>query len=220
MCLQEIMVAKIIQCSAVAMTVLSVVSVAMAQVDSCTDYQDDVGKSRQRQLLLELFEEAMNDSYTRWKLQQIYFNPDSNHSPGKVCLTAFVTVETIANPHCPCTYQHGPAFASDAYQWHFNSYYELQLADDTSDTSELAKLMTESGSTSVFYTFDPSFFSILKTLSSSITVYLPYDFPEDVASYYYSEDYTGIDISISTLDEMPCLDDVTYTLRSALMWVS
>ena len=141
-----------------------------------------------------------------------------------MCLTAFVAVESITNPHCPCTHQHGPAFARDEfpiYQWHFNSYYELQLADDTSDTSELAKLMTESGSTSVFYTFDPSFFSILKILSSSITVYLPYDsVPEDIASYYYSEDYTGIDIYISTLDEMPCLDDVTYTLRSALMWVS
>ena len=119
-----------------------------------------------------------NYSYTRWKLQQIYFNPDSKYSPGKVCLTAVVAVESIVNPYCPCTYQHGPAFVRDelqTYQWHFNSYYELQLADDTSDTSELAKLMTESGSTSVFYAFDPSFFSILKILSRSITVYLPYD---------------------------------------------
>ena len=76
--------------------------------------------------------------------------------------------------------------------------------------------MTNSGSTSVFYAFDPSFYSIMKTLSSSIALSLPYyDNSED------SGNYASIDIYISTkLDEMPCWDDAVYALRAVLMWVS
>ena len=227
------MAAKIVQYSAIVIALL-VLSVTVAQVYSCTEYYDEDGKTKQRQMLLGMFEKAiMSDSYALWKLQQIYFNPDFKHSPGQVCITVFVAVHTIANPLCACTNQNGPAFVFDELvtdPWHFNSYYELQLADDGSDhdTSELAKLMTESGSTSVFYTFDPSFYSIMKTLSSSIALALPYDdYDNDVPfyaeghSYYYSNDYTGIDITISTkLDDMPCWDDAVYAMRSALMWVS
>ena len=65
--------------------------------------------------------------------------------------------------------------------WYFDSYYELhqQVDDDISDTQELAKLITSSGSTSVFYSFDPSFYSIMQTLSSSIALMFPYD--DDIA---------------------------------------
>lgn len=216
------MAAKIVQYSAIVIALL-VLGMIVTQVRSCTytDYVDeDDEKTKQRQMLLELFKEAiMNNDDTLWKLQQIYFNPNSNQSPGQVCISIFVNAD-ILDPSCPCNNQKGPAFENELDQWYFNTYYELQLADDASDhdTSELARLMTESGSTSIFYSFDPSFHSITKTLSSSIALTLPYS--DDVYTlYYYSNDYIGIDIS-TDLNEMPCWNDAVYALRSVLMWVS
>ena len=54
--------------------------------------------------------------------------------------------------------------------WQFNSAYELQLQtiSDESGTSQLTKLLTKSGSTGVFYVFDPSFYTLMKALSSSL----------------------------------------------------
>jgi hypothetical protein len=219
------------------MIILLVLSVAVAQVYSCTEYDDAYVKTEHRQKLIGLFKEAiMNDRYTQslWKLQQIYFNPDSNQSPGQVCLSVLVTVDTIVDPSCPCSNQKGPAFENNApglinSDWYSNTYYELELADayDASDgdTSELAKLMTESGSSGVFYAFDPSFYSIMQTLSSSIALSVPYEpdiqyYPIEDPLSYYSNDYTDIPITIAELDDMPCWDDAVYALRSVLMWVS
>ena len=204
--------AKIVEYSLVVTALLVQFSVVIAQEYPCYEIN--------QQMLLGLFEAALTgDSDTLWELQQIYFNPDSNQSPGQVCLSVTIHVDTIANPHCPCMYQNGPAFDGFPDNWYFDSYYELQLhvADDVSDTSELANLMTKSGIIVVFYVFDPPFYSIMKTLSSSIALSLPY-------TSQYSEDsgyYAPIDINISTkLNEMPCLDDAVYALRSVLMWVS
>ena len=205
---------------------LLVITVIVPQVHSCTEYYDKDDKIKQKQMLLGLFEEAiMNNDDTLWKLQQVYFNPDSNQSPEQVCLSVSVVADTIVDPSCPCGNQKGPAF-ENSDQWHFNSYYHLQLFEDGSDhdTSELARLMTKSGSTGVFYAVDPSFFSIMKTLSNFIALTFPYILSLDDDTYsldYYSNDYTDIDIAINTtLDEMPCWDDAVYALRSVLMWVS
>ncbi len=114
----------------------------------------------------------------------------------------------------------GSAFVYDeaSDMWFFNSYYELdqKVDDDASDTQELANLIIKSGSAGIFYSFDPSFYSIMKTLSSTIALLLPYD-----DDSYHSNDYAKINIAINTkLDYMPCWDDAVYTLRSVLMWVS
>ena len=185
-----------------------------------------------RKMLLDLFETALlNDSDALWTLQEIFFNPDSKHSPEKVCLSVSVSVDDIAYPwsvHCdeflddPATeMQQTFVHDYDSLVWSFNSYYELhQVADDASDTQELAKLITKSGSTSVFFSFDPSFYSIMQTLSSSIALALPYAYAH-YDDNSYSNDYAHINIAINTkLDGMPCWDDAVYALRSVLMWVS
>ena len=207
----------IVKCSVVVIVSL-IFSVAIAQ-----DYDTD-----QRQMLFGLFETALvNDNYALWKLQQIFFNPDSKQSPEQVCLMVSVKVDTIEYPDNVCDHRNGPAFigvpAGSDWYYEFDSYYELQqqVADDASDTSELAKLITKSGSTSVFYSFDPSFYSIMKALSSSIALIFPYNYHYDFADPYYYSDYTSIAITINTkLVEMPCWDNAVYALRSVLMWVS
>ena len=137
-----------------------------------------------------------------------------------MCLSVSISVEDIADPESGCNCEIQQAFVYDNFSgmWYFNSYYELQqqLADDVSDTQELANLITYSGSTSVFYSFDPSFYSIMQTLSSSITLVFP-AYIGDI----YSSDYAHIDIAINMkFDSMPCRDDAVYALRSVLMWVS
>ena len=132
--------------------------------------------------------------------------------------------DITANPdnymHCD---ENGPAFDSDGLM--ASSYVlEQQVTDDASDSSELAMLMVESGSTGMFYTMDPTFFSIMKILSSSIALSMPYEpsyFGTDADSQYRYRESTTIYITINTeLDEMPCRDDAVYALRSVLMWVS
>ena len=214
------MAAKIVQRSAV-VTALLVLSTRGA-VAQYSNYD--------RKTLLGLFETALfNDSDALWTLQEIFFNPDSKQSPEKVCLSFSISVEDIADPESEyCDYDSDDpemwqAFVYDDFSdtWFFNSYYELhqQVDDGESDTQELAKLITKSGSTGVFYSFDPSFYSIMQTLSSSIALALPYAYTYDDNSY--SNDYAQINIAINTkLDEMPCWDDAVYALRSVLMWVS
>ena len=46
-------------------------------------------------MFLGLFETALvKNEHILWQLQQIYFNPDSNQSPGQVSLSVFVTLDT------------------------------------------------------------------------------------------------------------------------------
>ena len=197
------MAAKIVQRSAVviALLVLST-SVAAAQDLDMT--------------LFALFETALlDDSGALQKLQKIFFNPDSKQSPEKVCLSVSVSVDDIDDSFCGDSEKHGPAFVYDdssgTGMWYFNSYFELhQQVDDASDTLELANLIVSSGSAAVFYSFDPSFYSIMKTLSSSITLVFPYD----------DDSNDNIYINIAKLDDMPCWDDAVYAMRSVLMWVS
>ena len=214
------MAAEVKHCVVVTALLLLTCSVAVAQ-DS---YADSMQK------LIGLFEEALvTDNDSLWALQKTFYNPDSKQSPKQVCLSAFVTVNTIADPYnyaCdePAFVHNGlPPYAGSL--WHFNSYYELeqQVADDASDSSELATLMVESGSTGMFYTMDPTFFSIMKTLSSSIALSIPYgpSHGTDAGSQYRYRASTTIDITIYTkLEEMPCWDVAVYALRSVLMWVS
>ena len=211
------MAAKLVQRSAVviALLVLST-SGAAAQY-----YYYD------KKMLFELFETALlNDTYGSLQtLQEIFFNPGSKQSPEKVRLSVSISVEDIADPEC-CDYDPddmGPAFVYDdssgTVMWYFNSYYELQqqVDDGISDTKELANLITNSGSAVVFYSFDPSFYSIMQTLSSSIALI----FPAFEVNLDYRNDNAEIDIAISTeLDGMPCWGEAVYALRSVLMWVS
>ena len=189
----------------IALLVLST-SVAVAQ------YYDD------RKMLLGLFEAALlNDSDALWTLQETFFNPDSKQSPETVCLSVSVSVQDIADPesvYCDLS-EMGPAFVYDKGMWYFNSQYALhqQVEDDASDTQELANLITSSGSTGVFYSFDPSFYSIMKALSSSIALMAPY--------HEYKIVHAHINIAVNTkFDEMPCWSDAVRALRSVLMWVS
>ena len=199
------MAAKIVQHSAVviALLVLGTSGAAAQDLDMT---------------LFALFETALlDDSDALQMLQGIFFNPDSKQSPEKVCLSVSISVDDIDDTFCDNSEKHGPAFVYEdslfGGMWYFNSYFELhQQVDDASDTLELANLITSSGSTSVFYSFDPSFYSIMQTLSNSITLV----FPGDDDSHYGND---NIDINIAKLDEMPCWDDAVYAMRSVLMWV-
>ena len=205
------MAAEIVQHSAVVVLALLVLSISGAVAQ---DYNTT---------LFDLFEAALlNDRDALRTLQEIFFNPNSKQSPEKVCLSVSISVEDIADPESDyCEFRSSQAFVrgyddtSGMTLWVFNSYYELhqQVDDGESDTQELANLITSSGSTSVFYSFDPSFYSIMQTLSSSISLMFPYD--------YYSNDDAHIYITTRTkLDEMPCWDEAVYAMRSVLMWVS
>ena len=204
------MAAKIVQC--IALLVLSTrLSVAVAQ--------DQDSDEHERKMLLDLFETALlNDSDALWTLQNIFFNPDSKQSPEKVCLSVSISVDGIEyNKHESENFYKKSAFVYDNL-WHFKSYYELhqQVDDDISDTSELANLISRSGSAGVFYSFDPSFYSIMKILSSSITLMFPVFDDSD-----YGSKNSDINIVIPTkLDHMPSWDNAVYVLRSVLMWVS
>ena len=211
------MAAEVKYCVVVTALLVLTCSVAVAQ-----DYDRD-----QVQKLIGLFEETLvNDNDSLWELQQTFFNPDSKQSPKQVCLSVFFRADAIANPdviYCDdIEFDPLPAFDYDGY---FGSYYvlEQQVADDASDSSELATLMVESGSTGMFYVMDPTFFSIMKTLSSSIALSIPYgpSHGTDAGSQYRYRASTTIDITIYTkLEEMPCWDVAVYALRSVLMWVS
>ena len=85
-------------------------------------------------------------------------------------------------------------------------------------------MLTTSGSTGVFYTFDPSFYNIMEALSASIEVYFSF-------LYYisnYNDDYvtiiqnsTEVNIQVDgSLNYMPCIADAVEAVRMLLVWVS
>ena len=171
----------VVQCS----TALVIVLLVLNSVSYSVAVQP--AKEYMRRKLFRLFETALlNDDDILWTLQDIYYNPDSKQSPEKVYLSVYISVDAIAyHPEDVMCYPDGgkstemPAFVYDdtSEKWFFYSQYELQqqIADDSGNASELANLMMQSGSTSVFYSFDPSFYSIMTTLSSSIAIYFPYN---------------------------------------------
>ena len=143
-----------------------------------------------RHELSKLFEEALvNSGNALWQLQQIYFDPYSDHNPALVALSVNITVNDIGNdtwcrPNddgTQCFCDTGVAFdnCKDIYdphcksgRWMFSSNHFLRLSD--SESSYLTRLLTISLSTGVFFTIDPTFYSIIKPLSNSIEL-LPSD---------------------------------------------
>ena len=66
----------------------------------------------------------------------------------------------------------------------------------------------------MFYIFDPSFYNIMKALSTSIEISFPYTFVE------VTQVYAVVDIQLNrSLEQMPCRDDVVDALKMVLVWV-
>ena len=192
-----------------------------------------------RHELSKLFEEALvSSSDSLWKLQQIYFDPSSDQSPALIYLSVSVTINNITNNTCWCnqttaicdmpvsdtnaafdlyycsecnTYNSYYCTESHYGQWMFFSSYILQ----PSSSSQLAELMTTSGSTNVFYAIDPSFYSIMKALSNSIELLL------ESHTHSYEDPMRSIEIHINTtLHENPHRVNAYCALRMILVWVS
>ena len=190
--------------------------------------------------LRNLLEEGLvNRSENVNLLQQVYFNPSSVYSPTSVCLKVIVIVDIIRNePAELCDSVSGyntdyglrPAFKSYRHTsfspesctsgWYFASSYILKLADTDyeDDTSQLSDSLTTSGSTGVFYAFDPTFYNIIKALSVSITLSFPYLTENETPSVQSGAD--NIVIHISDLQNMLCWSYVDFELRMVLVWVS
>ena len=194
--------------------------------------------------LKNLFEEAlMKSSENLWRLQKVYFNPSQISSPENVCLNVTVNVYNITKPFdfvCDNDdddddYDTDPAFKlCDGFDpvltpshscrlgfWYFWSSYQLKLADDHSGhSSQLSNLLTTSGSTGVFYTFDPSFYNIMKALSASIEIsfsFLYYNYNDDTKI----QNSTEVNIQVDgSLNYMPCTTDAVEAVRMLLVWVS
>ena len=181
----------------------------------------------QKLTLRDLFEEALlNSSESLDTLQQFYFNPSNIHSPVSVIIGVNVTVDNINIPkgqedHCygdaafHCDNSSFPWSETECSSgWYFVSSYELQLADGDSGTSQLSDLLTNSRSNSMFFIFDPSFYTIMEALSVSI---------DDTFSFGNTPitDQESIAIHISEdLQQMPCAWEADVALRMVLVWVS
>ena len=194
--------------------------------------------------LKNLLEEALvKSSENLWRLQKVYFNPSQISSPENVCLNVTVNVYNITKPFdLVCDdddddYETDPAFKlCDGFDsvltpshscrpgfWCFWSSYQLKLADDQSGySSQLSNLLTTSGSTGVFYMFDPSFYNIMKALSASIEVSFP--FFNDFDNYNDDtkiQNSTEVNIQVDgSLNHMPCITDSVEAVRMLLVWVS
>ena len=131
--------------------------------------------------LRDLFEEALvNSSESLYKLQRIYFNPSTTYSPVSVHIKVSVTVDNIniqngQEPYeCYGSYGYATFLCEKPFNlwpnctsgWYFTSSYKLKLAEVEGGTSQLSDLLTW-GSTEVFNTFDPSFFTIMQKLTGS-----------------------------------------------------
>ena len=161
--------------------------------------------------LSKLFEEALvNSGDALWKLQQIYFNPSSGRSPVLVYLNVWITVNDIIIID-RCSYDNWDAFdqCSEYYdcdhgQWVFRTRYQLQLAFP--DSPMLAELITSASFRLIFFAFDPTFYSIMKILSSSVET---------------SENAITTKIHMNTtLHDNPCQDEAASAFGMVLMWVS
>ena len=193
--------------------------------------------------LKNLFEEAlMNSSENLWRLQKVYFNPSQISSPENVYLNVSVNVYNITKPFVVCDdddddYDTDPAFKlcdgsnpvltpSHSCRpgfWYFWSSYQLKLADDHSGySSQLSNLLTTSGSTGVFYTFDPSFYNIMKALSASIEVSFPFlNYIDNYNDDTIIQNSTEVNIQVDgSLNHMPCTTDAVEAVRMLLVWVS
>ena len=191
--------------------------------------------------LKNLFEEALvNSSESLWRLQKVYFNPSQFISPENVCLNVSMSVFNITNPDNVVCDNDSPrentrpgfkfCSGSDPVpspnctigSWYFWSSHQLQLKlpDDQSDnSSQLSSMLTSSAVTLMFHTFDPSFYKIMKTLSTSIETSLFY------YNYYQgtikTQNSTEVNIQIKEhLEYMPCVNDAVDALKMVLMWVS
>ena len=189
-----------------------------------------------------LFEEALvNRSENIFQLRRVYFNPSSVCSPMSVCLKVNVYVDNIQHGHgrdikCfidvpkdrnfgPPAFERCNSSIPDSFTsgWCFASSYKLKLADNDCEgnASQLSDLLTNSGSTGVFYAFDPTFYNIIKALSVSIAVSFPYYYNIKNPSVENDASNNIIEIHINEdLQNMPCWSDVDFELRMVLVWVS
>lgn len=196
------------------------------------------GQDNNIMMLRNFFEEALvNSNESLFQLQQVYFDPTSHYSPSSVCVTVIVTVDNnIAHPapaSCSQSYLNYDDSVKAAFEcydpedttitckwWQFNSTYELKLPDNGRDSIQLSSLLTYPLNAAVFYTFDPSFYKIMKSCSLSTLDISERSFPIQSDSLAY-ESSTKVKIQINkTLENMPCRNDAIYALEMVLVWVS
>ena len=200
----------------VILLLLSVISVR-----GCGDYDPD----KTTKALVTLFEEGLvNNSDNLYALRKVYFNPSSKYSPTSVCLQVRVTVDNITCKNLQQTSVCYKAFDYDEISgigWFFDSTYVLQLSNNESGTSQLSRLLSQLAITGVFYTFDPTFFTIMKALSSSLTLRLSFT-PSVTTDECQKRDCTKeIFIHLrEDLETMPCWGDAVDALSLVLVWVS
>ena len=206
-------------------------------------WPDDIRALNIKSTLKNSFEEALvNSKESLYQLQQVYFNPSQSSRPQKVCLDIVVTVQDIIDPNAKVcgnskeSFENLPDDTWPAFKlcnddplycldctyygpWYLTSKCELKLANDQSgDSAQLSSVLTTSGSTGVFYVFDPSFYNIMKALSTSIDISFPY-FHYNVAQNYQADSEVNIRINRS-LEQMPCSSDAIDALKMVLVWVS
>ena len=182
--------------------------------------------------LSKVFEEALvNSGDALWKLQQIYFNPSSDHpSPALVSLSVVVTANDIIddqcnelNRNCTCfdffgigdlAFEECSPFESDdcsSGQWIFYQSY-CQLQTFSPGSSNLERLLATSEIlNNVFFAFDPTLYSIMKLVSGST----------ELQSRYMDDERVTIKMhSNTTLHVNPCSDNAVSALTMVLIWVS
>ena len=103
--------------------------------------------------------------------------------------------------------------------WTFESTYVLQPTrdDSQSGTLQLGDLLKSLGIT-VFFAFDPTFYTTMKALSSSLVITSSLS---ESDPYMYTNNYAEINIHLrEQLETMPCWEDADEALRLVLVWVS
>ena len=195
----------------VILLLLSVISVRGCP----SDYDPD----KTRRTLVTLFEEGLvHNGDNLDALRQVYFNPSHKYSPASVYLNVKVTVNNITCLNSPWPYDDcDKAFESFGPEWSFDSMYILQLSNDESGSSQLSRLLSTLLITSVFEAFDPTFFTIMKALSSSFTPFFnPLD-QDDLCMECTRDIYIHLS---EDLEDMPCRNQAVDALKLVLMWVS
>ena len=164
------------------------------------------------QLVTLLEEGLVNSSDNLFNLRNVYFNPSYKYSPVSVCLQVVVIFDNITGLlPTYCFSEEDKTNYTDS--WVFESAYVLQLSNDD---RQLSDLLTTSGITGVFFTFDPTFYTIMKALASSFT-------PSYQGLVFNPNGFLDTEISMHLpqhLETFPCWYDVDEALRLVLVWVS
>ena len=181
---------------------------------SGTGGQQDYDRDQTRQRLMKLFEEALvNSSENLYALQDVYFNPSSTKSPASVEVYVNVTVDKIKHPTIPSYCNFYPdlqllAFSNDSSTYTSRSSYTLQLPRDQVDTQQLNDLLATTGTIEAFCSFESTFYTLMIALAASPS-----------GANYYDQTRCTLNIHISKLEQMPCMEDAVYALQMVLVWV-